>query len=882
MKEKQTPLMKQYLQIKSKYQDSILLFRMGDFYETFYDDAVITSKVCGITLTKRNHGVSGDCPLAGFPYHQLDAYLPKLVKAGYKVAVCDQLEDPKFAKGIVKRGVTEVITPGITLYDKLLDTNRNNYLVGITAKKIQNLYLLGVSSLDVSTGEFFCTEITSDKLIEYLTVLNPGEIIISKSQKKELLELLSKMPNQVPITKLEEWFFDLDFAKDKLQNHFKIVSLKGFGIENYSLAISSAGAVLQYVDETQMGKSSHIKKIYYNNTSQYMALDYSTMRNLEITYSISGNYSKNGTLISILDRTLTAMGGRLLIKWITRPLIQLKPIQQRLSIVSTFVKNIGITENLRNELKQINDLERLVSKISSGKSNPRDLLSLKLSLERIPYIKSLLSKIDNENLIDINQKLVTLDDLVEILNNALKEDPSTTLGSGNIFKTGYSKELDEFINAKYSGKNWIADFQKNERLKTNIPSLKVDFNNVFGYYIEITKTHSHKVPKNYERKQTLTNSERYTTTELKEIERKILIAEEKILELETKLLNELNNIVSNYITQIQDIAILIANIDCLQSFAIAAFEHNYTEPTINESNIIKIQNGRHPVVEKLLPYGTNFIPNNTYLNNDDQMIHIITGPNMSGKSCYLRQVGLIVLMGQIGSFVPAEKAEFGIIDRIFTRVGAQDNITLGESTFLVEMQEVANIINNASTKSLLLLDEVGRGTATFDGISIAWSLSEYIHNVLQAKTLFATHYHELIDLAAKYEKIYNYKVEVIEAGDKIIFTHKVLEGFSDHSFGIHVAQMAGLPNEITDRAEIIMKSFESESNIIVGKDSIKTKQIDGSKIKSKKTKFIPNQMSIFEFKDDILREQLRNLDINNITPLEALKILEEMKKKASK
>ncbi len=881
MKDKQTPLMRQYSQIKSKYKDSILLFRMGDFYETFYDDAITTSKVCGIALTKRNHGAAGDCPLAGFPYHQLDAYLPKLVKAGYKVAVCDQLEDPKFAKGIVKRGVTEVVTPGVTLYDKLLDTNRNNYLVSIFAKRINNYYLLGVSALDVSTGDFFTSEIKSEQLIEFLLSLNPSEIIISKSQKKELLELLSKLPNEVPITKLEEWIFDLEFAQDKLLGQFNTKSLKGFGIENYHLAIVSAGAIIHYVDETQMGKLTHIKKIYYHNTSQFMSLDYSTMRNLEITYSISGN-SKDGTLISILDRTLTAMGGRLLIKWITHPLIQLEPINQRLSIVSTLIKNVGILEDLRNELKQVNDLERLISKISTGKANPRDLISLKLSLKRIPTIKSLLSKIENDNLNFINNKLIPLDDLVDVINKALKDDPSIVLGTSNVFKPGYSEELDEFINAKFSGKSWISDLQQSEREKTNIPSLKIAFNNVFGYYIEVTKTHSGKVPDYYERKQTLTNSERYTTPELKKIEQKILLAEQKILELETQLFSELKDTVSDYIPEIQDNAIIIANIDCLQSFATSAKEHNYSKPIINDSYNIMIHNGRHPVVEKLLPYGTNFTPNNTYLSNQDQMIHIITGPNMSGKSCYLRQVGLIVLMGQIGSFVPADKAEFGIVDRIFTRVGAQDNLTLGESTFLVEMQEAANIINNATSRSLLLLDEIGRGTATFDGISIAWALTEYIHNNLQAKTLFATHYHELIDLAVKHDKIYNYKVEVLEAGDKIIFTHKVLEGYSDHSFGIHVAQMAGLPKEITDRAEIIMRSFENESTTVTADNSIKTKKLDMSKIKSQKNKYIPNQMSIFEFRDDILREQLMNLDLDNLTPLDALKILSEMKKKASK
>lgn len=880
MSEKTTPLMKQYGQIKSKFPDTILLFRLGDFFETFNEDAITTSKVCGITLTKRNNGAAGDCPLAGFPHHQLDAYLPKLVKAGYRVAVCDQLEDPKASKGIVRRGVTEVVTPGVALYDKLLDTKKNNFVASIFLKSEKSINLAGLSFLDISTAEYFVCEMEFSKLKEILETIIPSEIIICKSQKQELSELLESLSFKPLLTKLEPWIFEIDFCKETLISHFKTTSLKGFGIENYTAGISSAGSVLHYINETQAGQTSHIKNISVYQFADYMILDFATKRNLEIIYSMSES-SKEGTLISILDKTQTAMGGRLFKQWLIHPLKNLKPINTRLHIVQSFVENCSQHQALRQELSEIGDLERLISKVCTNRANPRDLISLKLSLNKIPKLNNILNDISestngeiNESLSTLSSKLEPMSELVEIIENALINEPSVQFGLGNIFRTGYSAELDSYVDAKYSGKNWVAKFQEEERERSGINSLKVSYNSVFGYYIEITKVHNHKIPDNYTRKQTLTNAERYITPELKQIEDKILNAEAKIVELETNLFSELRYKVAEFTETIQRNAVSIAAVDCLQSFAQSAIEYNYIKPEIDESNELEIIEGRHPVVERLLPLGENFTPNNTTLKPDTEQIHILTGPNMSGKSCYLRQVGLIVLLSQIGSFVPATKARIGIVDRIFTRVGAQDNISLGESTFLVEMQEAANIMNNATDKSLILLDEVGRGTATYDGISIAWAITEYLHNVIGSKTLFATHYHELNDLAQRFEKIVNYKVEVIEAGETIIFTHKVLPGASDHSFGIHVAQMAGMPQEITDRANVIMRSFETSDNKVKpSTQNIKTES---------RQRYIPEQMSIFEFRDDALREQILNIDINNITPLEALKILGEMQKKAKK
>ena len=880
MKEKQTPLMRQYTQIKNKYPDTILLFRLGDFFETFNEDAETTAKVCGIALTKRNNGAAGNMPLAGFPHHQLDAYLPKLVRAGYRVAVCEQMEDPKHARGIVRRDVVEVVTPGVALYEKLLDNKRNNYVAAIALKTERGGDLTaGLACTDISTGEFFVSEFPIEDLPGILETFTPAEILYSKSQKQDITDELEKISYEPSRTKLEEWIFDTEFGREALLGHFKTQSLKGFGLEGHTIGIAAAGAILHYINETQKIQLTHIKSINIYNPSEYMMLDFSTRRNLEITYSYS-DLSRDGTLISILDKTCTPMGGRLFKKWITRPLLNLDKIHKRLNAVRAFFDNNDSRQAVRQILNDMGDLERLIQKVCTGRANPRDLVFLKNSLNKIPDIKELLHSFNNDTLHSISENLVPMSTTVALINKAIVDEPSTAVGSGNVFREKYSEELDSYIEAKYSGKNWISSYQEDERSKSGIPSLKVGFNNVFGYYIDVTKVHTKKVPEYYERKQTLTNSERYTTPELKEIESKILTAEEKIGELESALFSELRMKVALETEAIQKNAAQIAGLDCLQSYAQASEEYDYCEPVIDDSNVLDIVDGRHPVVERLLPMGDEFTSNSTLLDTDNEQIHIITGPNMSGKSCYLRQVALIVLLGQIGCFVPAKSARFGKIDRIFTRVGAQDNITAGESTFLVEMQEAANILNNASEKSLILLDEVGRGTATFDGISIAWAISEYIHNNIGAKTLFATHYHELNDLAARYEHIANYRVEVLETAGTVIFSHNVKPGASDHSFGIYVARMAGLPYEVIERANLIMSSFEGENGSNESTNEIAAKTPDVSAIETKKRDRINEQLSIFEFRDDKLRDRLMDINVNNLTPVQALQVLSEMRKEA--
>lgn len=870
MKEKQTPLMRQYTQIKQKYPDTVLLFRLGDFFETFEDDAVITSKVCGITLTKRNNGAAGDMPLAGFPHHQLDAYLPKLVKAGYRVAVCEQLEDPKMARGIVKRGVVEVVTPGVVLYDKLLDTKKNNYLAAIHIHKDNNLgKIAGFAYADITTGEFYVTELIPAKLSEMILSLAPAEIVISKSDKEEIELLLKDIEEKPHYSKLEEWIFEKSFAEEALLKQLNTKNLKGFGIEDLNSGVIAAGAVLHYISETQKGNLSQIRTIHRFNTQEFMPLDQSTRKNLEITFSQSG--SKDGTLISILDKTQTPMGGRLIRKWISMPLLNLHSIHERLEAVEE-LQNESKRNNVRNILAQMGDVERLIAKVCSMRANPRDLVNIKLSLISLKNLKKSLEDFNSKIIKKIYDQIEPLDQLVLLIDNAIKDEPSTVIGSGNVFEKGYNDELDDYVNAKSNSKEWIHEYQERERTSTGINSLKVGFNNVFGYYIDITRIHSSKVPEHYARKQTLTNSERYTTQELKEMEAKIFIAEEKISELESILFSELRDNIAKFTEEIQRNSLLAATIDSLQSFAQVSAENNYIKPEIDESTDLLFEEARHPVIEKLLPVGVKFTPNSSDLNTSDNIVHIITGPNMSGKSCYLRQTALVIMMGQIGCFVPASKAKFGIVDRIFTRVGAQDNIASGESTFLVEMQEAANILNNASEKSLILLDEVGRGTATFDGISIAWSIAEFIHEKIRAKTLFATHYHELNDLAERYSGIINYKVEVIETGSDIVFTHKVSKGASDHSFGIHVAKMAGLPYDVVERANEIMNLLEKNEGDETAKSEKKPKI---ERINTKKAAQ-SDQLAIFEFRDDNLRERLQNLKINNITPVQALQILSDL------
>ena len=861
-----TPLMQQYNKIKSENPDTILLFRVGDFFETFDEDAKTASKVLGITLTKRSNGSAGDVPLAGFPHHAIDTYLPRLVRAGYRVAVCEQVEDPKQAKGIVRRDVVEVITPGVSFSDKLLDHKKNNYLLSV--------YLFnefcGLSFSDISTGEFFAYEVHQNNLIQQIEHISPAEILISKKQRPILDSLLLKREKPFKITRVDDWIYDLNFANDLLLNHFNTKTLKGFGIENLSYGLIAAGSVLNYLKETQKDRLDHISKIAQYNPSDYMLLDYSTKRNLEITFTIQEG-SREGSLISILDKTETAMGGRLLKKWISAPLRKVEPIKERQNAVEEFFNKPKLRENLLTELSEIGDLERIISKVCTGRVNPRELINLQTSLKKIPLLKQLLDQSEVETLRVLNERLIELNETVELIELSISDDPGLSISDGGIIRQGYNPDLDELRDLSTNAKDWISNLQRTERERSSIPSLKVSYNKVFGYYIEISNAHKNKIPENYIRKQTLVNSERYITPELKEYEDKVLNAQENIAKLELELFNRIRTKVAEKTELIQENAKLIAVLDCYLSFASSAAEFNYVKPEIDDSDSINIVDGRHPVVERILPPGEKFTPNSYNLSDSDNQIVILTGPNMAGKSVYLRQIGLIVLLAQIGSFVPAKKASIGIVDKIYTRVGASDNISAGESTFLVEMQEAANILNNASSKSLILLDEIGRGTSTFDGLSIAWAITEYLHQnpEVAAKTLFATHYHELNEMASIYPRIKNYKVEVREYGDKVIFMHKVSSGGADHSYGIQVAQMAGLPNFVTKRAKEILVNLESKE----------LTPYEEKKKKIQKFKEDEFQISLFEMKDDKLRKEIDDIDIDGITPIEALNRLNQLKKK---
>ena len=867
MRMMQTPLMTQYSKIKASHPDTILLFRMGDFFETFDEDAKIASKVLGITLTKRANGAAEDVPLAGFPHHAIDTYLPKLVRAGYRVAVCEQVENPKFAKGIVKREVIEVVTPGVAFSDRILDHKKNNYLMAVCIKE----EIAGISFCDISTGEFYAYEVPSSLVQQQIESISPSEILVQKKDKEQFLSIVNKVNSSIRITKVDEWVFNFEYAKELLIMQFKTVNLKGFGIENFTTGIISSGVVLNYLQETQKENLSHLNKVSAYNPSEYMTLDYSTKRNLEITFSMQDG-GREGSLISILDKTETAMGGRLLKKWISAPLRKLDLIKKRQDSVEELVKNKPLRKNLINELKEIGDLERLISKVCTGRANPREIIALKTSLQKIPSIKDYLSNAEIKTLSQISVKLITLDKLVEKIQNSIVDTPPLSMADGGVIKSGFSPELDELRDISLHGKDWIANLQKTERERTGISSLKVSFNKVFGYYIEVSHTHKEKIPQDYIRKQTLVNSERFLTPELKDYEEKILNAEEKIYELETQLFNEIRLTVAAEAEAVQQNARMIAMLDCFISFAECAEQYNYVKPELNDGNSIEIIEGRHPVVERILPPGEKFTANDCKIDNENDQIIILTGPNMAGKSVYLRQIGLMVLLAQIGSFVPAKKAQIGIVDRIFTRVGASDNIAAGESTFLVEMQEAANILNNATSKSLILLDEIGRGTSTFDGISIAWAITEYLHENpdVAAKTLFATHYHELNEMAELFPRIKNYKVEVREHGDKVFFLHKVSVGKADHSYGIQVAQMAGLPVFVSNRAKEVLQNLES-------------KELTPYEIKKEKLKKLKgeneNQINLFEIKDDKIRGEINDIEINNLTPLEALNKLSELKKK---
>src|SRR6056297_3130795 len=893
-KKKQTPLMRQYFTIKEKHPGTILLFRVGDFYETFSDDAVLISKELGITLTKRNNG--GDqTPLAGFPYHALDTYLPKLVKRGYRVAICEQTENPDEAKNagrkIVNREVTEITTPGVTMSEKLLEHKRNNYIVSI--------YLAGgtagVAFSDISTGEFGLSQVSKQDLDTLLQSLQPAEVLIKKGLKNNAPDSITRLNT----TFIEDWVYEGDYGYNQLVDHFETHSLKGFGVEDLEIAHVAAGSLLHYMQETQKSSLGHLKRLYAYENDDYMSLDGSTKRNLELTSSMQEGGSE-GTLVSILDDTCTAMGGRLLRKWIMRPLKQVKPITQRLEAVQILLDRHERRDELRDELNQIGDLERLISRISVGRTNARDLKQLQLSLAQIPHVKRQTTQMENSLISSINDRMKLMVDLQDRIEKAIKEDPPASIRDGGIFNDGFDENLDELREIARNGKQYIARIKDKLAKEAGIPSLKIGYNKVFGYYIEVTNTHKDKVPEHFIRKQTLVNSERYITPELKEVEEKVLSAEDRSKTLEGELFEELRLYVAEFADEIQQIAAAMAELDCLQSFAEVSFRNNYSHPEVNAGDVLEAKKSRHPVVEKTLGAGEPFIPNDIYLDNSEHQILMITGPNMAGKSVILRQVGLLALMAQIGCFVPAEEATIGLVDKIFTRVGASDNLAAGESTFLVEMNEAANILNNATPKSLILLDEVGRGTSTFDGLSIAWALSEYLHNQpeVAAKTLFATHYHELNELESRYERIKNYSVKVKEHDGKVIFLRKLVRGGADHSYGIQVANMAGLPPVVIERAKEILSNLESHS-LDVSHDSGETQGGNGavkqtaSKKKAakqatqnlEKQEQMP-QMTLFGSQIDPNVETLLNKldasDPERMTPIEALLLLSELKKLGKK
>lgn len=856
MSKPETPLMAQYNTIKLKYPDVLLLFRVGDFYETFGDDAKLCSKVLGITLTKRSSGYMDELPLAGFPYHSVDTYLPRLVAAGLRVAICEQMEDPKLTKKLVKRDVVEIITPGVTFNDKLLDHKTNNYLASWILDGDQS----GFSFIDASTGEFYTVQTSTDKIRDVLEMIQPKEVLVSKRQKSEF-KLLSK----VVMTEREDWIFTFDQGKDVLLRHFKTHSIKSFGIEELPLAVVAAGAVLNYLYDTQRENLSHIRKLSLYQSEDFIVLDQSTKRNLELISSINEG-QKSGTLLSILDQTQTAMGGRLLKKWIYQPLKKVDMIQARLDAVEELSVNMILNNSLRQELSNSIDLERMVAKVSLGKILPRELISLKNTLREIPVIKFSLKNVLTDQLKMIHQNLDEIPELIEEIDRTIVDEPPISIGEGGLIKPGYNPELDELRDLTTNGKDWMSKLQASERERTGISNLKINFNNVFGYYIEITKSHLTKIPENYIRKQTLVNAERFITPELKEKEEKLLHAEEKMIALEQEIFNGLRQKINEYQVRLQQNSYSLAELDCLTNYAHISRQYNYVKPVINDLDIIEIKDGRHPVIERLLPPGEDYIPNDLYLSSSTDQILIITGPNMSGKSSFLRQAGLLTLMAQIGCFVPAAFAKIGIVDRIFTRVGASDNLAAGESTFLVEMNEAANILNNATSKSLILLDEIGRGTSTFDGLSIAWSLAEYIHQHpdLRAKTLFATHYHELNELEKTFPRIKNYNVEVKEYGDKVIFLRKIIPGGADHSYGIQVAQMAGLPNELIFRAKEILAQLENENPLQTPNSTKNPVPDDGI------------QMTMFEIQEAPIIQSLLKLDINRLAPVEALLKLQEL------
>lgn len=861
MSEVETPLMKQYNDIKGKYPDALLLFRVGDFYETFGEDAKKAASILGIVLTRRANGSASFVELAGFPHHALDTYLPKLVRAGQRVAICDQLEDPKFAKKVVKRGVTEVVTPGISYSDKILEHNKNNFLCSIHFTN----GIHGIAFIDVSTGEFLVSQGNNEHLDKLLQSFNPSEIIFQKNFRKSFSE---NYGSRYHIYCLDDWAFRPEFGKETLQKHFGTVSLKGFGIDEMEAAVTAAGAVLHYVSETRNEQLKHIQGISRIEEEKYIWLDKFTIRNLEL---VSSANEKAMTLLDVLDHTLTSMGGRMMRRWLLLPLNDVNAINERLDAVGYLLQNSNVADRIRQLLRQAGDPERLISRAALNRITPREVLYLKNTLDLAVPLKELCLQSDNIFIKTLGDKLNPCPVIREKINKELKPDAPPLVSKGNVICEGVSKELDGLRAIAYHGKDFLLKIQQREAARTGIGSLKVAFNNVFGYYIEVTHTHREKVPSDWIRKQTLVNAERYITPELKEYEEKILGAEEKILSLETKLFQELVTALSEYIHPIQANAMVMAQLDCLQSFSSAAANNGYVRPQISDSKTLSIKGGRHAVIEKNLPAGEKYIANDVYLDCDTQQIMMITGPNMSGKSALLRQTALIILMAQSGSFVPASSAEIGIVDKIFSRVGASDNISSGESTFMVEMNETASILHNLSDRCLILLDEIGRGTSTYDGISIAWAVAEYLHNHPQykAKTLFATHYHELNELAESLPRVKNYHVSVKEIGNHVLFLRKLEPGGTEHSFGIHVARMAGIPASVVYRANEILTQLE------------KTREKSGEGKKRLADTSEGMQLSFFQLDDPVLeqiREEIKNTDINNLTPVEALNKLNEIKK----
>ena len=857
-KTKETPLMQQYNRFKSQHPDAILLFRVGDFYETYGEDAVQSSKILGITLTKHGKGVT-QTQLAGFPYHALDVYLPKLVRAGKRVAICEQLEDPKFAKKLVKRGITEMVTPGVSINDKVLEQKENNFLAAIQFTE----KTCGIAFVDISTGEFYVAEGDYDYIDKLFQNFKPSELVIQKGKVAAFKEHFGE---KMLLTTLEDWVFMTDFANELLTKHFQTTSLKGFGVDNLPLGIIAAGAALHYLYETQNHKIQHINKINRIEEEHYVWLDRFTIRNLELVGSANENAV---TLLQVLDQTQTPMGSRMLRKWMLMPLKEKVWIDERLSMVEFFMQHEDLAGDLGSALKRVGDLERMVSKIATGKINPREVLQLARALRAVEQMKALCEKADHPALAKIAEQLNPCLTICTRIEKEINEDSPVVVSKGGIFNRGVDAELDELFALATNSREVLGEIQRRESERTGIPSLKIGFNNVFGYYIEVTNTHKDKVPLEWTRKQTLTNGERYITEELKDLESKILGAQDKMLEIETRLYNELLVSLLDYIAMIQLNARLTARIDVLLCFATVSEENGYVKPIINEGTALDIKGGRHPVIERQLPPGEPYIANDVYLDNKKQQIIIITGPNMSGKSALLRQTALIVLMAQMGCFVPARKADIGIVDKIFTRVGASDNISTGESTFMVEMNETASILNNISDRSLILLDEIGRGTSTYDGVSIAWSIAEFLHENVRhrAKVLFATHYHELNDMADQFPRIKNYHVTVKEIDNKVFFLRKLEKGGSEHSFGIHVARMAGMPQQVLRRAEEILKQLEKSRS-----------DAHGNKIAIEKSS--PGyQLSFINLDDPLLlevKDLIVGIDINSLTPVEALMKLNEI------